>query len=48
MAWFVWNGYPWFVRSARDIYGSSAGVFTFTNDNGYSNGAVSFRVASLL
>ena len=47
-AWFGYSSYPWFERSARDIYGSSAGVFTFTNDNGSASDGSSFRVVNSL
>ncbi len=37
------TSYPFFLRGGYYINGTSAGVFYFYNDNGYSNGTYSFR-----
>ena len=42
--WFVNYGNPWFLRGARDVNGTGAGVFDFNNDNGHANNTRSFRV----
>ena len=43
-AWFVYPGWPWFVRGYHFSVGSGAGVFTFGAAYGSAYDGVSFRV----
>jgi len=38
------SGYPWFVRSGWLGDGYTTGIFSFSPNNGYSNGAYGFRI----
>ena len=43
-AFFVYSSYPWFVRGGSYSNGASAGVFDFSNDDGYSIRTYSSRL----